>query len=83
MNFKTNFLSKSPFLKPKPSKKTNKKTRKYYKEHKRKFMCGPDGCKKEGEIEVEEVGVFEKRCWPGYKPVPGKKPYSDGSCEPV
>lgn len=22
----------------------------------------------------------EKRCWPGYKPVPGKKPYSPGSC---
>lgn len=23
---------------------------------------------------------FEKRCWEGYKPVPGKKPYSKGSC---
>lgn len=22
-----------------------------------------------------------KRCWSGYKPVPGKKPYSKGSCE--
>lgn len=22
----------------------------------------------------------EKRCWPGHKPVPGKKPYSPGSC---
>jgi len=22
----------------------------------------------------------EKRCWPGYKPVPGKEPYSPGSC---
>lgn len=21
------------------------------------------------------------RCWKGYKPVPGKKPYSEGSCE--
>lgn len=22
----------------------------------------------------------EKRCWPGYKPAPGKKAYSPGSC---
>lgn len=22
----------------------------------------------------------KNRCWTGYKPVPGKKPYSDGSC---
>lgn len=21
------------------------------------------------------------RCWKGYKPVPGKKPYSKGSCK--
>ena len=26
--------------------------------------------------ELEEAG----RCWKGYKPTPGKKPYSDGSC---
>ena len=26
---------------------------------------------------------FTKRCWPGYKPVPGKKAYSDGSCEEI
>lgn len=25
----------------------------------------------------------EDRCWKGYEPVPGKKPYSDGSCRPV
>jgi hypothetical protein len=25
---------------------------------------------------INEAG----RCWPGYKPVPGKKPYSPGSC---
>ena len=24
--------------------------------------------------------VKEGRCWPGHKPVPGKKPYSPGSC---
>jgi hypothetical protein len=23
------------------------------------------------------------RCWTGYKPVPGKAPYSDGSCEKI
>tara|TARA_E500000331_G_C17182952_1_gene681348 strand:- start:154 stop:318 length:165 start_codon:yes stop_codon:yes gene_type:complete len=23
------------------------------------------------------------RCWKGYEPVPGKKPYSDDSCRPV
>lgn len=23
---------------------------------------------------------FQERCWTGYKPVPGKKPYSPGSC---
>jgi hypothetical protein len=22
------------------------------------------------------------RCWPGYEPVPGKAPYSQGSCRP-
>ncbi len=90
MNFKADFLSKSPFLKGHKNPKASKKTKKYHKKNKRKFMCGPDGCKKEGEIEVEEVEVFEKqgkkkgsRCWPGYKPVKGKKAYSDGSCEPV
>ena len=24
--------------------------------------------------------IQEKRCWPGYKSVPGKKPFSAGSC---
>lgn len=26
---------------------------------------------------------LKKRCWEGYKPVPGKKAYSKGSCEPI
>jgi hypothetical protein len=26
---------------------------------------------------------LEKRCWQGYKPVPGKKPYEKDSCAPV
>ena len=24
---------------------------------------------------------INERCWTGYKPVPGKKPYSKGSCK--
>ncbi len=24
----------------------------------------------------------ENRCWPGYEPVPGKEPHSQGSCRP-
>lgn len=28
-------------------------------------------------------GSMYKRCWEGYKPVPGKKPYSEGSCAPI
>src|SRR4051794_1155739 len=24
----------------------------------------------------------DNRCWPGYEPVPGKKPNSQGSCKP-
>jgi hypothetical protein len=24
----------------------------------------------------------ENRCWPGYEPVKGKKPHSQGSCQP-
>ena len=32
----------------------------------------------------EKVDVEKKdRCWDGYEPVPGKKPYSKGSCAPV
>lgn len=28
-------------------------------------------------------GKQENRCWKGYEPVPGKKPYSDGSCRKI
>lgn len=30
-----------------------------------------------------EFGKIAGRCWKGYEPVPGKAPYSDGSCRPV
>lgn len=40
----------------------------------------PDpGEEREDDEDLEEEG----RCWKGYKPVKGKKPYSDGSCEKV
>lgn len=45
--------------------------------------------KKEAEKQLKELKEMlnkeelEKRCWEGYKPVPGKKPYEKGSCEPV
>lgn len=28
-------------------------------------------------------GIVSERCWKGYKPVKGKKPYSKGSCEKI
>ncbi|NDC31900.1 MAG: hypothetical protein EBZ58_13430, partial [Bacteroidetes bacterium] len=28
----------------------------------------------------QTIQKLEKRCWEGYQPVPGKKPYSKGSC---
>lgn len=28
-------------------------------------------------------GKEENRCWKGYEPVPGKEPYSDGSCRKI
>lgn len=29
---------------------------------------------------MQESEIDENRCWKGYKPVKGKKPYSKGSC---
>ncbi len=35
------------------------------------------------ESKLDEVlGRTDERCWSGYEPVPGKKPYSKGSCKP-
>ena len=34
------------------------------------------GTKKDKSKKKKKKG----RCWPGYKPTPGKEPYSDGSC---
>jgi hypothetical protein len=49
----------------------------------------PSEQKKEAAKQLKELKEMlkkeelEKRCWEGYKPVPGKKPYEKGSCEPV
>lgn len=37
----------------------------------RKWKCSYD---------MSEAKEAAKRCWKGYEPVPGKKPYSDDSC---
>lgn len=29
---------------------------------------------------VKKPNMGKSRCWAGYKPVPGKKPFSKGSC---
>ena len=34
---------------------------------------------KEEKVDVEK----KDRCWDGYEPVPGKKPYEKGSCAPI
>jgi hypothetical protein len=40
----------------------------------RKWKCSYD---------MSEIKEAAGRCWKGYKPVPGKKPYSEDSCKPV
>lgn len=37
---------------------------------------------KNGQWSLEKWNM-EKRCWEGYQPTPGKKPYEKGSCEPI
>lgn len=40
--------------------------------------------KEEIESDAREVmQSLKDRCWPGYEPTPGKKPYSPGSCKPM
>jgi hypothetical protein len=36
-------------------------------------------------IKFDKLGQWsmEKRCWDGYRPTSGKKPYEEGSCEPI
>lgn len=31
--------------------------------------------------ETKKPKEMEERCWKGYEPVPGKEPYSPGSCK--
>lgn len=59
-------------------------------EHKRLVGVLRSGSKKEQLKEAEKqlkelkemVGKAD-RCWEGYEPTPGKKPYEKGSCRPV
>lgn len=39
---------------------------------------------KKEELLIKSNGQWslEKRCWDGYEPTPGKKPYEEGSCKP-
>lgn len=34
-------------------------------------------------VEAMKDELEKSRCWEGYEPVPGKKPYSDDSCRPA
>lgn len=46
-----------------------------------KSMCAKNGCE---EVKAEDDKAEKKdRCWDGYEPTPGKKPYEKGSCQPV
>jgi hypothetical protein len=48
----------------------------------RRWKCG--SVKKSTEAMCDFIiESLAKRCWEGYKPVKGKKPYEKGSCEPV
>jgi len=35
------------------------------------------------ENSLKNVEQKKTRCWVGYEPVPGKKPYSKGSCRKI
>lgn len=59
-------------------------------EHKRLVGVLRSGSKKE-QIdeakrqlkELKEMMAKKERCWEGYEPTPGKKPYEKGSCQPI
>lgn len=38
---------------------------------------------KKADLASKKMAKAEERCWDGYEPVPGKKPYEKGSCAPV
>lgn len=52
---------------------------------KRRPHTGKSGLKKYDASESPVITDMKKkaRCWSGYEPVPGKEPYSDGSCRPA
>lgn len=46
-------------------------------------MSAANKLKEQIEKDAREVMQSLNRCWPGYEPTPGKKPYSPGSCKPM
>jgi hypothetical protein len=38
---------------------------------------------KAASVQFLDAALKQARCWSGYEPVPGKAPYSEGSCRPV
>lgn len=59
-------------------------------EHKRLVGVLRSGSKKEQVEEakrqlkeLKEMMAKKDRCWEGYEPTPGKKPYEKGSCQPI
>ena len=45
---------------------------------KKAAKSSPDGAKKSPSKEDSS-----SRCWPGYEPTPGRKPFSKGSCRKI
>lgn len=43
----------------------------------------PKSARKKTQPKTKPKIKSGNRCWGGYKPVPGKKPYSKGSCRKV
>lgn len=41
----------------------------------------PKKSKPKTRPKVNKPKMGKSRCWPGYKPVPGKMPYTKGSCK--
>lgn len=71
-------------------KKKKKKEDEEEKEYQEEAEEEQDEYEKDGDKIISDVAKdkkpfeksekMEKRCWEGYEPTPGKKPYSEGSC---
>jgi len=70
-------------LLPPKEKKSGKKTDKPPVILTEEDLKSSYGAKNDLSKAHEVLSKLEKRCWKGYKPVPGKEPYSKGSCAPI